>query len=97
MEDIIGLEKTRGQKMPDSDVLEGENHCLLSCPIHENTTVTAFRTISKYKPSCSYMDTLSKFLYLMTTRDPNVSAVVYEYIITCLISSYEQNHSASNP
>ena len=43
------------------------------------------------------MNTSSKFLYLMTTRDPDVSAVVHEYINTWLTSSYEQNHSASNP
>ena len=85
------------RKCQTCDVLEDEKHCLLSCRINEKARVTAFNTISKYKPSFSYMNTSSKFLYLMTTRDPNVAVVVYEYINTCLMSSYEQNHSASNP
>ena len=87
----------RTENVITCDVLEDEKHCLLSCRINEKARVTAFSTISKYKPSFSYMDTSSKFSYLMTTRDPKVSAVVYEYINTCLMSSYEQNHSASNP
>ena len=89
--------KPEDRKCQTCDVLEDEKHCLLSCRINEKARVTAFSTISKYKLSFSYMDTSSKFLYLMTTRDPKVSAVVYEYINTCLMSSHEQNHSASNP
>ncbi len=89
--------KPEDRKCQTCDILEDEKNCLLSCRINEKTRETAFNTISKYKPTFSYMDASSKFLYLMTTRDPNVSAVIYEYIITCLTSSYEQNDNASNP
>ena len=43
----------------------------VSCRINEKARVAAFSTISKYEPSFSFMDASSKFLYLMTTREPN--------------------------
>ena len=98
VEDIISLEKTGKQKCQTCYVPEGENTIFLSCYINEKQEQQPSIPLqTKYKPSFRYMDTSSKFLCLMTTRDSNVSAVTHEYINKGLTSSFEQDHSASNP
>ena len=89
--------KPEDRKCQTCGILEDEKHCLLSCRFNEETRETTFNAISKFKPTFNYMDASSKVLYLMTARDPNASVVIYEYINTCLTSSYKQNDNAPNP